>query len=295
MIILKGRQMLITNLERYIGTTYDNNTEIRTFSLDRVTVNNVDLAALSFRLDLEYENGSKDTIILEKEIQEETVLLTWTISKNVLQVPGTVFINIRGTDSQGTVKWASLKAAMYVEDTINTPGTYTGSLSELEQLEQRIDRKTETLDANESQRQENETLRQQNEETRKQNELDRQRAETDRDKKTNQVIQTFGDAIQEAKNAAKLSESWAIGGTQSRQGEDENNSKYYSSQSKTEADRAARAAEQAETYASIIPPKFHIDTDTMELIQDSQADGIIFSLDENKILSYEYLVGGEKV
>ena len=142
MIILKGRQMLITNLERYIGTTYDNNAEIRTFSMDRVTVNNVDLAALSFRLDLEYENGSKDSVILEKEIQEDTVLLTWTISKNVLQVPGTVFINIRGTDSQGTVKWASLKAAMYVEDTINTPGTYTGSLSELEQLEQRIDRKT---------------------------------------------------------------------------------------------------------------------------------------------------------
>ena len=288
MIILKGRQMLITNLERYIGTTYDNNTEIRTFSLDRVTVNNVDLAALSFRLDLEYENGSKDTAILEKEIQEDTVLLTWTISKNVLQVPGTVFINIRGTDSQGTVKWASFKAAMYVEDTINTPGTYTGSLSELEQLEQRIDRKTETLDANES-------LRQQNEEVRKQNELDRQQAEIARDHKTDQVIQTFGDAIQEAKDAAKLSESWAIGGTQSRQGEDENNSKYYSSQSKAEADRAARAAEQAETYASIIPPKFHIDTDTMELIQDSQADGIAFSLDENKILFFEYLVGGEKV
>ena len=295
MIILKGRQMLITNLERYIGTTYDNNTEIRTFSLDRVTVNNVDLAALSFRLDLEYENGSKDTVILEKEIQEDTVLLTWTISKNVLQVPGTVFINVRGTDSQGTVKWASFKAAMYVEDTINTPGTYTGSLSELEQLEQRIDQKTETLDANESQRQENETLRQQNEEARKQNELDRQQAEIARDHKTDQVIQTFGDAIQEAKDAAKLSESWAIGGTQSRQGEDENNSKYYSSQSKAEAERAARAAEQAETYASIIPPNFHIDTDTMELIQDSQAKGIIFNLDENKILFYEYLVGGEKV
>ena len=283
MIVLKGRQMLVQTQERYIGTTYDNNSENRTFLIDRVTVNGADLSALSFRLDLEYENGGKDTALLTKEIQEEYIVLTWEIESGVLQVPGTVFANIRGTDYQGTVKWASFKAAFYVEDTINTPGTYTGGLSEMEQMELRIDRKIENLDAGEEERIRNEQGRQENENNRIQ-------AEKERDKKVNNVIETFDGAIQSAKDAAKLAESWAVGGTGTRSGEDGNNSKYYSEQSSSQADRAEEAAERAAAYASIVPPAFHIDFDTMELIQDTQAQGISFTMDEDKILSFTYTV-----
>lgn len=92
-----------------------------------------------------------------------------------------------------------------------------------------------------------------------------------------------------AKDYSSLSQSWAIGGTGSRHGEDGNNSKYYSDQSKADADRAKNEADRAAQYASIIPPTFHIDFDTMELIQDSQGGGITFTLDENKVLSFEYM------
>lgn len=77
--------------------------------------------------------------------------------------------------------------------------------------------------------------------------------------------------------------------TSSGHGENGKNSKYYSDQSKADADRAKNEADRAAQYASIIPPTFHIDFDTMELIQDSQGGGITFTLDENKVLSFEYI------
>lgn len=90
--------------------------------------------------------------------------------------------------------------------------------------------------------------------------------------------------------AATLAESWAVGGTGSRAGEDGNNSKYFSDQSKADADRAKEEADRAAQYASIVPPTFHIDFVTMELIQDTQGSGITFTLDENKVLSFDYVV-----
>lgn len=287
MIVIKGRQMTIPKLERYIGTAYDDNSELRTFRIDRTATNGVDLSGLSFRLDLEYENGEKDTAYLETEVQEEYILLTWEVVNNVLQVPGTVFANIRGTDTRGSIKWSSFKGAFYVEDNINTPGSYTGKLTELEQAETRIDAKIDQMEDVEAQRVANEAVRQAQEEDRQEAEAERQQAEKTRE----DLASTFPSAIAGAYSAARLSESWAVGGTGSRTGENSNNSKYYAMQSGAEADRAERAALLAEQYVDIIPPKFHLDLDTMELIQDTEAQGIEFSLDENKNLLFEYVQG----
>lgn len=279
--------MTIPKLERYIGTAYDDNSEMRTFRIDRTATNGVDLSGLSFRLDLEYENGEKDTAYLETEVQEEYILLTWEVVNNVLQVPGTVFANIRGTDTRGSIKWSSFKGAFYVEDNINTPGSYTGKLTELEQAETRIDAKIDQMEDVEAQRVANEAVRQAQEEDRQEAEAERQQAEKTRE----DLASTFPSAIAGAYSAARLSESWAVGGTGSRTGENSNNSKYYAMQSGAEADRAERAALLAEQYVDIIPPKFHLDLDTMELIQDTEAQGIEFSLDENKNLLFEYVQG----
>mgnify|MGYP006928125053 CR=1 FL=1 len=163
MILVKNRELLFSNREQYIGTTYDNNSEIRIFSIDRLQMGGVDIAELSFRLDLKYaKTNTPDTSLLDKQITDDKVYLTWTIVNSVLQVTGPVFVNIRATDSTGTVKWSSYQAVVYVEEAINTPGSYTGGLTELEQLEKRIEEKTETLDANEGERQANEIKRQQN-------------------------------------------------------------------------------------------------------------------------------------
>lgn len=163
MILVKNRELLFSNREQYIGTPYDNNSEIRIFSIDRLQMGGVDIAELSFRLDLKYaKTNTPDTSLLDKQITDDKVYLTWTIVNSVLQVTGPVFVNIRATDSTGTVKWSSYQAVVYVEEAINTPGSYTGGLTELEQLEKRIEEKTETLDANEGERQANEIKRQQN-------------------------------------------------------------------------------------------------------------------------------------
>ena len=55
MIYVLDRQLTFPNREQYIGTTYDDQAEIRTFSIDRVAGNGVDLAGLTYKLDLKYK------------------------------------------------------------------------------------------------------------------------------------------------------------------------------------------------------------------------------------------------
>lgn len=135
MILVKNRELLVPENERFIGTTYDHLSENRQFKLPRVAQNGVDLSALTFRLDLKYSNDSYDTVILSKEIEDEYLVLTWEILSAVQQVPGTLYIALRAADGENTVRWASFGAVMYVERHLNTPGNYTGDPTEIEQME----------------------------------------------------------------------------------------------------------------------------------------------------------------
>ncbi|WP_302327810.1 hypothetical protein [Enterocloster lavalensis] len=147
MITVKGRELMIPPMERNIGTTYDESAEVRIFRIDRVTAGGVDLSHLNYRLDLEYQGEQKDTSLLDVEVQDECILLTWTIPHSCLTTAGTVWIAIRGYDDNGTVKWASNKGAVYVEDTIDTPGNIPKErLTELEQLEQQIEGMKQSVD-----------------------------------------------------------------------------------------------------------------------------------------------------
>lgn len=136
MIIVMNREMLIPDTEQYIGTTYDTASENRVFRINRFSQRGVDLAELTFRLDLKYANSGTDTLILSKEVTDEFIFLTWEITSSQLQVPGTVKVGIRATDDEVTVKWSTFDAAFYVERHLNTPGNYTGDLTEIEQMEQ---------------------------------------------------------------------------------------------------------------------------------------------------------------
>jgi len=135
MIIVKNRELLIPNNERYIGTTYDNDTENRVFQVPRFSQRGVDLANLTFRLDIQYANEAFDTVVLGKEVGEAFIILIWRITSAALQVPGTMYIGLRAIDDEATVKWSSFSAAMYAERHLNTPGNYSGSLTEIEQME----------------------------------------------------------------------------------------------------------------------------------------------------------------
>ena len=135
MIEVKGREMVIPREEFNIGTTYDARSEMRHFHMRRVRQGGIDLAGLVFNLDLEYANGKTDTATLTKDVTARDIDLMLTIEPTMLQVPGTVIIQIRALAEDGTVKWSSYKGAFFVEDCINTPAQYEGKITQLEQYE----------------------------------------------------------------------------------------------------------------------------------------------------------------
>ncbi len=165
MITVKGRDLIIPVNERQIGTTYDNNAETRRIRMERAP-GGIDLAHLTYRLDLEYKKNIKDTCNLEKELQDDGIVLVWTVPASCVKEAGTVWIAIRGLDGNGDIKWASNKGALYVYDTVNTPGTYSGNLTELEQLEADISGKMERIESGEEERKANEKIREQQEKVR---------------------------------------------------------------------------------------------------------------------------------
>ena len=141
MIVIRNRKMVIPYEDVYIGTSYDTNTEIRMFKVQRYTSNHKDLAALNFRLDLRYnitDQNAADTVMLSKEVHDDYILLKWEITESVLQAPGTAFINLRASEN-GTNRWSTFIAAVYIGHTLYTPGSYTGSLTEIEQMEANYD------------------------------------------------------------------------------------------------------------------------------------------------------------
>ena len=117
MITVKGRTLIIPEIERQIGTQYDSNSETRQIKINRLTPGGIDLSNLDFHLDLRYGKDTKDTAILSKEITEDAIILTWTVSAASVAQIGTVWIAVRGSDDFGTVKWATNEGHLYVGKT----------------------------------------------------------------------------------------------------------------------------------------------------------------------------------
>ena len=246
MITVRGRELVIPVAERQIGTQFDNNSETRQFKINRLTVGGIDISNLDFRIDLRYGKETKDTDVLEKEITDEHVILTWTVSAASVKQVGTVFIALRGSDDFGTVKWATNQGYLYVGDTINTPDGAEMALSELEKLEKRIDQKTESMDAAESSRVEAEKIRQENESARLKNEAEWQKQ---------------GEAAVEAAKTATAAQSAASASAEAASGSAETASSAAQtataaqSAASTSAEAAAGSAETASSAAQTATQK----------------------------------------
>lgn len=89
-----------------------------------------------------------------------------------------------------------------------------------------------------------------------------------------------------ADSAATLAESWAVGGTGSREGENGNNSKFYAGKSKEDADRSSTEADRAAKYAQIVAPGFYIDVATMTLYQKAGV-GVSFVVADDNVLCWK--------
>lgn len=95
-----------------------------------------------------------------------------------------------------------------------------------------------------------------------------------------------------ASDSATLSESWAVGGTETRAGEDTDNSKYYSEQSKSSSDTAKETLKEVEKAGNdavdkindaldVKAPTFLIDFTTGNLLYDAESFGYIFLVNTN--------------
>ena len=203
MISIIGKEMIFPNEEQtfVIG---DDETVSREFIMKRYEADRIDLSALTFRLDLQYKSGAKNTALLVKSIQEETITLLWDVTKEDFPEIGTVFIDMRAFDDTGAVRWTTVKTPIFVEITIDTPGDYTGDLSELEQMEAAI---SKVLDseadrvAAENQRVLNESVREEKENERQTAETAREQAETKRQEDTADAIKAALEAAEKANTA----------------------------------------------------------------------------------------------
>lgn len=294
MILVKNRKLVIPREEFNIGTNYDNNSEVREFRINARSEGGVDVTNLMFRLDMTYANGNSDTAMLEKSYSadDKVLSLILTITNNMLQVPGTVIIQLRGLDTSGALKWTSYAGAFFVEEAINLPAHYTGTLTEFEQIEiaeeSRVAAEKKRVEA-ENERAEAETIRNSNEEQREaelQKFKEQGAAELQEFKEQGATelqefeeqgtakLQDFDEKRQELIDYSIKSRSYAVGDTGTRENEEVDNAKYY--------------AGICSVYADVIIPTFYVDPDTMELMQNELSEQLQFELNEDTVLSVSY-------
>jgi hypothetical protein len=101
----------------------------------------MDLSAFTVKADIfRCETEETDRADLEMEVQDNYILLYLYITSGMVAYPGTILIDIKAFNDDGAVKWSSYKGAFYVEDPFATPQATRENLTELEQLEARINR-----------------------------------------------------------------------------------------------------------------------------------------------------------
>lgn len=76
-----------------------------------------------------------DTVLLTKEITNQHINLLWEITENQTAIPGTVFVALRGSDADASVRYASFYGAFYVEVNLDQTVLPASGITELEQLE----------------------------------------------------------------------------------------------------------------------------------------------------------------
>lgn len=128
----------------------DTRTVSRTFMMKRYEADRIDLSPLTFRLDVEYKSGKKDTLLLIKTVQEESIALFLEVDAGIFRENGTVFIAVRGNDADGVLNWTTAKAPVFVEGAIDTDGAWSGELSELKQMEAAVSKVLESEAAREN-------------------------------------------------------------------------------------------------------------------------------------------------
>lgn len=231
MIIVKNRTLLFSNREQYLGTSYDNNSSVRMFQVPRISIDGVDIANLTFVANLKKSNGAKVSSYLEKEIRDEEIILVWELKNEALNPPGTMFLNIRATDSSGEVRWSTYPAVVYSEGSIDAPEVDGDAVLGFEQMVAKSEELILELEKGE--------------EDRVEAELDREAAETERRIRTEELCDRLYDSIRSANEAAEKANA-----TTERASTAASNAEKATSEAETATQAANMAVGNANTAAS---------------------------------------------
>ena len=204
MIKVRSKTLFISGEEQSIAAVGEAETTVREFSIDRLSGDGIDLANLIFKLNIRYVGTKQsDRSDLEKIVTDDSIILRWLISSVTLSHPGTAFIQLDAFDKEGSCRWKSYQAAVYIEKSLDSVVVSRSTLSELEQLEKKFD----TIGAREAARVEAEKKRIAAEEKREEAEGKRNQSlanivsEEEKIKAVSEEAKGYRDSIKEDKEA----------------------------------------------------------------------------------------------
>lgn len=204
MIKVRSKTLFISGEEQSIAAVGEAETTVREFSIDRLSGDGIDLANLIFKLNIRYVGTKQsDRSDLEKIVTDDAIILRWLISSVTLSHPGTAFIQLDAFDREGSCRWKSYQAAVYIEKSLDSVIVSSSTLSELEQLE----KKFETIGIGEAARVEAEKKRIVAEEKREEAEGKRNQSlanivsEEEKIKAISEEAKGYRDSIKEDKEA----------------------------------------------------------------------------------------------
>jgi len=204
MIKVRSKTLFISGEEQSIAAVGEAETTVREFSIDRLSGDGIDLANLIFKLNIRYVGTKQsDRSDLEKIVTDDSIILRWLVSSVTLSHPGTAFIQLDAFDREGSCRWKSYQAAVYIEKSLDSVVVSSSTLSELEQLEKKFD----TIGAREAARVEAEKKRVIAEEKREEAEGKRNQSlasivsEEEKIKAVSEEVKGYRDSIKEDKEA----------------------------------------------------------------------------------------------
>lgn len=204
MIKVRSKTLFISGEEQSIAAVGEAETTVREFGIDRLSGDGIDLANLIFKLNIRYVGTKQsDRSDLEKIVTDDSIILRWLISSVTLSHPGTAFIQLDAFDREGSCRWKSYQAAVYIEKSLDSVVVSRSTLSELEQLEKKFD----TIGAREAARVEAEKKRIAAEEKREEAEGKRNQSlanivsEEEKIKAVSEEAKGYRDSIKEDKEA----------------------------------------------------------------------------------------------
>lgn len=132
MITVTGRKLKILDTEKFIGYQGENKVEVRQFK-----ITNASLFDADFKLDLKSRDYT-DIIDLVKTVEDDYIILTWTVTRENVINNGTLHAQLRAFFGDDEV-WKSECGTFNVKASINAEDYYPEILpSEFTQMESRV-------------------------------------------------------------------------------------------------------------------------------------------------------------